>query len=97
MSDLDDLGYAKIRPDSLRFNGLTGCLTINRYSPETRRSTATEIPPGSRWAVDVLTRERGYGRVTDSIFDMRLSPVGSPPPVIEDEDLFKTAVSMLLY
>jgi hypothetical protein len=97
MSDIDDLPTTKTRPHSLRFNAVTGFLAVYCYNLETRQNSIVEIPPKSRWAIDMLTRERGYGRVTDAVFDMRLSPVGAPPPVIEDEDLFKTAVSMRLY
>jgi|SRR6516162_8608807 len=97
MSDLDDLGIAKSRPDSLRFNALNGNLAIHRYDPETRRRTVTDLPPRTRWAVDMPTRQRGFGRVTDAIYDMKLSPVGALVPEVPDSDLYKPAVSMLLY
>jgi hypothetical protein len=43
------------------------------------------------------TRKRGYGLVTDSKFDMRLTDVGAPPPPAPEDPRYKPAVSMLMW
>jgi hypothetical protein len=95
MSDLDDLGRSY--PNGLRFNALTGAVMVSRYNPSTKQRSATEVPPGSRCAVDMLTRQRGLAKVTDKVFDFKLTPVGAPPPALEDETDYKPAVAMFVY
>jgi len=95
MTDLDDLGGAYMHPNSLRFNAVTGILAKYVFDPEEWRRVPVEIAPGSHWAIDMLTRRRGLGRVTDGSYDMRLSYVGEPVPEAPDD--FKPAVSMMLY
>jgi hypothetical protein len=97
MSDLDLLG--RTPPESLRFNALTGVLALNHFDAERWQRAPIVIEPPSKWAVDFATRMIGYGRVSDSVFDMRLVPVGQPVPALspDEEPFFKTAFSMLLY
>jgi hypothetical protein len=95
MHDLDDLGSAHMRPESLRFNAVTGVLAKYVFDANEWRRVPVEIGPGSRWAVDMLTRRRGLGRVTDSSYDVRMSYVGEPVPEAPND--YKPAVSMMLY
>ena len=41
------------------------------------------------FALDLATRERGYGLIRAAVYDMRLSPVGAKPPAWPDDDEFK--------
>jgi hypothetical protein len=94
MNDLADLiGVKGIRDPSLRWNAVTG----DGWRLETLNSETGErdflLQPEKNWIVDMLTRRRGVGKTGDGIFIMHLTPVGSPPPVVTDDDL-KPAVGM---
>jgi hypothetical protein len=80
MSDLTDLHG--IFPTSLRWNAETGFLAISLFNPEIGERELKEIELGqpATFALDLLTRERGYGQIRVGSYDMRLTPVGSPPP-----------------
>ena len=81
MSDLSDLHG--IFPNSLRWNAETGILGIAVYNAETGERELQEILLGSAAAtfvMDLATRERGYGLIKVGVYDMRLTPVGSPAP-----------------
>jgi hypothetical protein len=88
MSDLDDLGGGC--PSGLRFNALTGALSISRYNASRQRHIE-ENPLGSRWVADMLTRQRGLAKVTENTFDFRLTRASSPPPG------YKPEIALLLY
>jgi hypothetical protein len=96
MYDLLDISSVKIYPVDLWFNCITGVLAKRQFNTERWEKKLNEIPPPSRWVADALTRQRGIGKVTDAVFDMRLTPVGTAPPIVENETDYKTAVSMLL-
>ena len=85
MSDLDDLNHAIVLLQRLKFNALTGSLLLGD----------TELGAGSRWVGDMLTRRRGVGRTGDGVFEFYLTPVGSAPPTIPEDDKFKPAVAMI--
>jgi hypothetical protein len=89
MSDLDDLGGGC--SSGLRFNALTDALSISRYNASTKQRHIEENPLGSRWAADMLTRQRGLAKVTENTFDFRLTPAGSPAPGCKPE------IALLLY
>ena len=80
MSDLSDLHG--VFPTSLRWNAETGFLAISVFNPETGERELQEIELGkpATFAMDLATRERGYGLIKTGVYDMRLTPVGSPPP-----------------
>jgi hypothetical protein len=97
MQDLQDLGNASLYPESLRHNAMTGKLTISRFDPATWSRVRDEVDPPSTWVVDMLTRQRGYGLVTDSKFDMRLTSVGALPPPAPEDQRYKPTVGMLMW
>jgi len=71
--------------------GLRGIYTLWQRVPRA-------IAPGSQWAIDMLTRQRGYGKSTDKEFTMHLSPVGEPlPPDIPRDPELKPALPMMLW
>jgi hypothetical protein len=85
MSDLDDLDHHSIYLQRMKFNALTGILLLQD----------TELDRGSRWVADMLTRRRGVGKTGDGVFEFYLTPVGSPPPKIPEDEKFKPAVAMI--
>ena len=91
MSDLSDLHG--IFPDSLRWNAETGVLGIGAFNPETGEREVREILLGNTatFVMDLATRERGYGMIKVGVYDMRLTPVGSPRPDWPGEE-FKPAI-----
>ena len=80
MSDLADLDG--IFPTSIRWNAEEGILGISVRNPETGEREIQEIPLGAEatFAMDLLTRVRGYGLIRVGLYDMKLTPVGTPPP-----------------
>jgi hypothetical protein len=80
MSDLSDL--EGIYPNSLRWNAEDGRLAISAYDAEVGERGLQEINlgPDATFVMDMRTRMRGYGLIKAGIFDMQLTPVGSPPP-----------------
>jgi hypothetical protein len=80
MSDLSDL--EGIFPNSLRWNAEDGRLSISAYDAEAGERGLQEIDlgPDATFVMDMATRTRGYGLIKTGIFDMQLTPVGSPPP-----------------
>ena len=95
MSDLSDL--RGVFPTSLRWNAEGGFLGISVFNPETGERELQEIELGkpATFAMDMATRERGYGLIKIGIYDMRLTPVGSPAPPWPDDEEFKPALGML--
>jgi hypothetical protein len=92
MTDLSDLHG--VYPNSLRWNAEKGALGVSAYNPETGERELQEIELGkpATFAMDLATRERGYGLIKAGVYDMRLSPVGSPPPDWPDDEEFKPAL-----
>jgi hypothetical protein len=76
-----------------------GILGVAVYSPETGGREIQEIPLGAdaTFAMDLLTRVRGYGLIRVGLYDMRLSPIGTPPPPWPDGDDFKPAIGVWLW
>jgi hypothetical protein len=92
VSDLSDLHG--IYPTSLRWNAETGFLAVSAFSPEIgeRELQQIELGQAATFVLDLATRERGYGRIKTGIYDMRLAPVGSPPPPWPEDEEFKPAL-----
>jgi hypothetical protein len=92
MSDLSDLHG--IYPTSLRWNVETGFLAISVFNAETGERELQQIELGqpATFVLDLATRERGYGLIKTGIYDMRLTPVGSPPPPLPEDKEFKPAL-----
>jgi hypothetical protein len=98
MSDLSDL-HGTI-PTSLRWNAEEGSLAVSVFNAERGERELREIELGesATFALDLATRERGYGQIKVGVYDMRLTPVGSPPPPWpgDDED-YKPALGCWLW
>jgi hypothetical protein len=95
MSDLSDLHG--IYPNSLRWNAETGVLAISAFDPKSgeRELKPIEFGQPATFALDMATRERGYGRIRVGEYDMRLTPVGSPaPPWPGDGEEYKPAIGV---
>jgi hypothetical protein len=92
MSDLSDLHG--IYPTSLRWNAETGVLAISVFNAEAGERQLQQIELGhpATFVLDLATRERGYGLIKTGVYDMRLTPVGSPPPPWPDDEEFKPAI-----
>jgi hypothetical protein len=97
MSDLSDLHG--IFPDSLRWNAETGVLANSVFNPETGERELQEILLGNTatFVLDLATRERGYGLIKVGVYDMRLTPVGSPAPPLPDDEDYKPALGCWLW
>jgi hypothetical protein len=98
MNDLNDL--RGVFPTALRWNAEHGVLGHSYWDDTTAERTIKEIELGSpmaRFVMDLLTRERGYGMIRKSTYDMRLTPVNSPPPEWPDDDDFKPAIGCWLW
>jgi hypothetical protein len=97
MSDLSDLHG--VFPTSLRWNAELGVLGISVFNPETGERELQEIELGkpATFVMDLATRERGYGKIKTGVYEMALSPVGSPPPPWPDDDEFKPAIGVWLW
>lgn len=97
MSDLSDLHG--VFPTSIRWNAKTGFLAISIFNSEAGERELREIELGqpATFAMDLATRERGYGLIKVGIYDMRLTPVGSPAPPWPDDEEFRPAVGAWLW
>jgi hypothetical protein len=97
MSDLADLDG--IFPTSIRWNAEEGILGISVRNPETGEREIQEIPLGAEatFAMDLLTRVRGYGLIRVGLYDMKLTPVGTPPPPRPDDEDYKPAAGCWLW
>jgi hypothetical protein len=98
MSDLSDL--VGVFPTSLRWNAEDGFLAISVFNPESGEREPQPIEFGQRatFAIDLRTRERGYGKIKVGHYDMRLTPVGADPPKwpgVEEE--YKPALGCWLW
>jgi hypothetical protein len=92
MSDLSDLHG--IYPTSLRWNAESGFLAVSAFNGETgeRELQPIEFGQAATLVLDLATRERGYGLIKSGVYDMKLTPVGSPPPPWPDNDEYKPAL-----
>jgi hypothetical protein len=97
MSDLSDLHG--IYPTSLRWNAESGFLAVSAFNGGTgeRELRQIELGQAATFVLDLATRERGYGLIKSGVYDMKLSPVGSPPPPWPDDPEFKPAVGCWLW
>jgi hypothetical protein len=97
MNDLADLiGVKGIRDPSLRWNAIDGKgWRIETFNEAGERDFEL-LPENHNFVCDMLTRQRGVGKTGDGLFLMHLTPVGSPPPIVADDDL-KPAVSMTVW
>jgi hypothetical protein len=92
MSDLSDLHG--VFPTSLRWNAETGVLAISVFNAEAGERELQQIELGdpATFVLDLATRERGYGLIKSGIYDMKLTPVGSPPPPWPGDEEYKPAL-----
>ena len=92
MSDLSDLHG--IYPTSLRWNAETGFLAVSAFNGETgeRELQPIELGQAATFVLDLATRERGYGLIKSGVYDMKLTPVGSPPPRWPGDEEYKPAL-----
>lgn len=97
MSDLSDL--QGIFPTSIRWNAEDGFLAISVFNQEIgeRELRKIELGKPATFAMDLATRERGYGLIKSGIYDMKLTPVGSPPPPCPDDGEYKPALGCWLW
>ena len=95
MSDLSDLHG--VYPTSIRWNAESGFLAVSAFNAETgeRELQQIELGQAATFVLDLATRERGYGLIKTGIYDMRLTPVGSPPPPWPEDEEYKPALGML--
>jgi hypothetical protein len=97
MPDLSDLHG--VYPTSLRWNAEIGVLGISVFNAETGERELEEIELGkpATFAMDLATRERGYGLIKVGVYDMRLTPVGSTPPDWPGDEEFKPALGCWMW
>ncbi len=73
-------------------------LAVSAFQPGNRRArtTTNRARPGVlRSSSDMATRERGYGAIKSRFYDMKLSPVGSPPPPWPGDEEYKPRAWLL--
>jgi hypothetical protein len=92
MSDLSDL--EGVYPTSIRWNAEMGVLGVSIYNPETgvRELQPIEFGKQATFVLDLATRARGYGMLRPGVYDVRLTPVGGPPPPWPNDPDFKPAL-----
>ena len=97
MSDLSDLHG--IYPTSLRWNAESGFLAVSAFNGETgeRELQQIELGQAATFVLDLATRERGYGLIKSGVYDMKLSPVGSPPPPWPENEEYKPALGCWMW
>jgi hypothetical protein len=97
MSDL--AGLHGVFPTSIRWNAEDGVLGVSVFNPESGERKLQEIELGqpATFAMDLATRMRGYGLIRTGVYDMRLTPVGSPLPPWPNDDDFKVAIGIWLW
>jgi hypothetical protein len=97
MSDISDLHG--VYPTPLRWNAEIGILAISVFNAETgeRELREIELGPPATFALDLATRERGYGLIKTGVCNMTLTPVGSPAPQWPGDKEYKPAVGCWLW
>jgi hypothetical protein len=97
MSDLSDL--QGVYGPSLRWNSEAGELVIMTTNEMFEREPRMlELgTQQARFVADMATRERGYGKVAVGLYEMVMTPVGSPPPPIPSDPEFKPALGLFLW
>jgi hypothetical protein len=97
MSDLSDLHG--IYPTSLRWNAEGGFLAVSAFNAETGERELQQIELGqpATFVLDLATRERGYGLIKTSVYNMTLTPVGSPAPQWPGDAEYKPALGCWLW
>ena len=104
MTDLSDL--AGVFPSALRWNSEAGELIVIAVDEAFEREPRLiELDTSAAtFAMDMATRQRGYGLIITGFYKMVMTPVGSPPPAVPEpikqggRDLqFKAALSVFLW
>ena len=97
MSDLS--GLHGVFPNSLRWNAEIGVLGVAVFNVETGERELQEILLGNSatFVLDLATRERGYGLIKVGVYDMKLTPVGSPAPDWPGDEDYKPALGCWLW
>jgi hypothetical protein len=97
MSDLSDLHG--VYPTTLRWNAESGFLAISVFNAETGERELQEIELGepATFVMDLATRQRGYGLVKAGVYDMILTPVGSPAPAWPNNEEYKPALGCWMW
>jgi hypothetical protein len=92
MSDLSDLHG--VYPTALRWNAESGFLAVSAFNAETGERELQQIELGqpATFVLDLATRERGYGLIKSSVYEMKLTPVSSPPPPWPGDEEYKPAL-----
>jgi hypothetical protein len=88
-------GLHGIIPPPLRWNPEGGVLGVGHYDESLGERTVEVIKLGTdeaKFALDLATREVGYGMARRGIFDLRTAPVGTPLVAWPGED-FKPALA----
>ena len=97
MSDLSDLHG--VNPISIRWNAESGFLAVAVFNAESgeRELQQIELGQAATFVLDLATRERGYGLIKTGTYEMKLTPVGSPPPPWPEDDEYKPALGCWLW
>ena len=61
------------------------------------RITTDRARAGGDVCLDLATRERGYGLIRSGVYDIKLSPVGSPPPPWPENEEYKPALGCWMW
>jgi hypothetical protein len=100
MPNLDISDLHGVYPTALRWSSENGVLGYSKFNEDTGERTIELIELGSpeaKFAMDYATRARGYGLIRKGFYDLRLTPVGSPPPEWPGDDDFKPAIGCFLW
>lgn len=97
MPDLS--GLHGVFAPSLRWNAEEGFLSVSVFNPETGEREPKEINlgPAATFVMDMATRETGYGAIRVGFYDMKLTPVGTPPPPWPGDEEYKAALGCWLW
>jgi hypothetical protein len=91
MSDLSDLEGSI--PSALRWNAEEGVLSVWTCGEPQIIELGTR---DATFAIDLETRERGWGLIRTGVYDMQLTPVGTPAPDRPSSD-YKLALGCWLW
>jgi hypothetical protein len=99
MPNIDVADLTGVYPPSLRWGAELGVLYFSTFDDATGERTLEEIElntPDATFIMDSAMRSRGYALIRRGLFDMRLTPVGTPAPEYPGDD-FKPAVGCSLW